>query len=108
MDPDIFLKMSSEPIVKEITRYGHIVYVPNLKAKYQILEKLQRFEAHKIFTAQEIILYYFLSKDRDRSMQIEEDLWQRMCVVASKWGVSSLLTDIQLVESAQVCIFPPY
>jgi hypothetical protein len=72
------------------------------------MDKLQRFEAHNIFSAQEIILYYFVAKSRDKSMKIGEDLWQRMCDVAHKWGVTSLLTDMELVESAQVCVPLPF
>ena len=81
-----------------------MVYVPNLQVKYQIMNKLQRFESYRIFSAQEIILYYFVAKSRDKSMKIGEDLWQRMCDVAHKWGVTSLLTDMELVESAQVSL----
>lgn len=35
-------------------------------------------------------------------MIIGEDLWQRMLAVTKKWGVTSLIPDIQLVQSAQV------
>ncbi len=83
------------------TKY-YTVYVRTQKEKYDLLSKLHRFEANNIFSAQEIILYYFLAKEKDKSMRIDEDLWPRMLAVSSKWGISSIVVDIRLVESAQV------
>eukprot|EP00026_Physarum_polycephalum_P015617 Phypoly_transcript_16338.p1 GENE.Phypoly_transcript_16338~~Phypoly_transcript_16338.p1 ORF type:complete len:198 (+),score=30.63 Phypoly_transcript_16338:67-660(+) len=103
VDPGKFKQgIEQEPIVQEMKSSKYIVYVPNLQMKYQIMDKLQRFEAHKIFSAEEIILYYFVAKSMDKSMKIGEDLWQRMCDMAHKWGVGSILTDMELVESAQI------
>ena len=71
VDPDKFtLGGVHEPVIQQVHPFEHIVYVPTVQVKHQIMDKLQRYEASNFFSAQEIILYYFVAKNRDKSTQV--------------------------------------
>eukprot|EP00026_Physarum_polycephalum_P018104 Phypoly_transcript_19570.p1 GENE.Phypoly_transcript_19570~~Phypoly_transcript_19570.p1 ORF type:complete len:188 (+),score=24.84 Phypoly_transcript_19570:78-641(+) len=92
-DSDQFTTKNPTDYIVFLRYDTNIIYAPSFQAKFALLEKLHNYETNLMFTPQEIVQYYFISKE------LTDDFWGKLAPMAHKSSFASVIKDWEIVRS---------